>query len=69
MKGEWEYNIKPRFKPGNKTQDYAVAIPAEAFGQGQCSLDDTEKEPFISNGRIQFGEWVDISLTFAEPSC
>jgi hypothetical protein len=52
MKGEWEYAIKPQFKPLNSQKEYIVGIPAEAFGKS--SLDDTSREPYIKNGRIHF---------------
>lgn len=57
MKGEWEYAIKPQFKPTNPNKEYIVAIPAEAFGKSK--LDDTTREPFIKNGRIHFRGYVD----------
>ncbi|KAF2814241.1 actin-like ATPase domain-containing protein [Mytilinidion resinicola] len=60
MKGEWEHAIKPQFMPGNRTKEYIVRIPAEAFGKS--SLDDTSRQPFIKNGRIHFSsphiQWV-----------
>lgn len=55
MKNEWEYGIKPQFKPAQAKKEYIVSLPAEAFrDQGISSLDDTRREPYIKNGRIHF---------------
>lgn len=55
MKNEWEYGIKPRFKPAKARKEYIVSLPAEAFGtRDPSSLDDTRREPYIKNGRIHF---------------
>jgi hypothetical protein len=59
MKGEWEYAIKPQFKPLSTHKEYIVGIPAEAFGKS--SLDDTSREPHIKNGRIHFNGYVAAS--------
>lgn len=53
MKNGWEYGIKPQFKLNNMTTDeYNVAIPAEAF-EGS-DINDSSKKPIIKNGRILF---------------
>jgi hypothetical protein len=55
MKNEWEYGIKPQFKPAKARKEYVVSLPAEAFkGQSSLTLDDTKREPHIKNGRIHF---------------
>ncbi|KUI58335.1 hypothetical protein VP1G_05585 [Cytospora mali] len=63
MKGEWEYGIKSRFKPGDANKEYILKLPPEAFksqGRGESSrlssLDDTSREPIIKAGRIHFKE-------------
>lgn len=52
MKNEWEYAIKPQFKIENTTQEYTVAIPAEAFEGSE--LNDQSVKPYIKGGRIHF---------------
>ncbi|KAJ8110317.1 hypothetical protein ONZ43_g5899 [Nemania bipapillata] len=64
MKGEWEHGIKPQFAPGNKSKEYVVQIPPEAFTNS--SLDDTSREPKIKNGYIHF-RGSDIQETFEGP--
>ncbi|KAK3946034.1 hypothetical protein QBC46DRAFT_370658 [Diplogelasinospora grovesii] len=55
MKNEWEYGIKPQFKPAKVRKEHIVSLPAEAFrDRGPSSLDDTSREPYIKNGRIHF---------------
>ncbi|TRX93941.1 hypothetical protein FHL15_005019 [Xylaria flabelliformis] len=63
MKNEWEYGVKPQFKPGKAGKKYVVSLPAELFGNGNASLNDTRREPHIKNGRIYFSE-DDIKRTF-----
>jgi len=62
MKGEWEYAIKPQFKPLASQKEYIVDVPAEAFGK--TSLDDATREPYIKNGRIHFNGCVTSLLRF-----
>ncbi|KAL2857180.1 hypothetical protein BJY01DRAFT_159458 [Aspergillus pseudoustus] len=53
MKGEWEYAIKPQYRPKpNDNKMYIVSIPAEAF-RGP-SINDESRKPVIKNGRIHF---------------
>ncbi|KAL3465551.1 hypothetical protein BJX64DRAFT_297227 [Aspergillus heterothallicus] len=53
MRGEWEYAIKPQYKPkANDSKMYIVSIPAEAF-RGP-SINDESRKPVIKNGRIHF---------------
>ncbi|KAH6647235.1 hypothetical protein BKA67DRAFT_429649 [Truncatella angustata] len=55
MKNEWEYGIKPQYKPAKLVKEYTVSLPAETFkGQSNSSLDDTTRYPYIKNGRIIF---------------
>ncbi|GAW18679.1 hypothetical protein ANO14919_081600 [Xylariales sp. No.14919] len=63
MKGQWEYGIKPQFKPGKGGKEYPVSLPAEVFSQGNFRLNDTKREPHIKGGRIYFTE-NDIKKTF-----
>ncbi|ROW15713.1 hypothetical protein VPNG_02135 [Cytospora leucostoma] len=63
MKGEWEFGIKSRFKPGNSNKEYILKLPLETFksrGRGESSrasgLDDVSRKPFIKDGRIHFKE-------------
>ncbi|KAI0865570.1 hypothetical protein F4860DRAFT_256850 [Xylaria cubensis] len=63
MKNEWEYGVKPQFKPGKAGKKYIVSLPAELFGNGNASLNDTRREPHIKDGRIYFSE-DDIKRTF-----
>ncbi|KAI1422316.1 hypothetical protein F5Y12DRAFT_786866 [Xylaria sp. FL1777] len=53
MKKEWEYGIKPQFKPGQAGKQYIVSLPAELDVQ---SLNDTKREPHIKDGRIYFAD-------------
>ncbi|KAI0483753.1 hypothetical protein F4859DRAFT_473995 [Xylaria cf. heliscus] len=52
MKDEWEYGIKPQFRPGKTGREYIVELPVEVFDR--CPVDDTKREPYIKNGRIHF---------------
>ncbi|KAI0969940.1 hypothetical protein F4678DRAFT_480682 [Xylaria arbuscula] len=52
MKNEWEYGIKPQYKPGKAKNEYTVALPAELFSQGGLALNDCTKEPHIRGGRM-----------------
>ncbi|KAL2808589.1 hypothetical protein BJX63DRAFT_408776 [Aspergillus granulosus] len=53
MRGEWEYAIKPQYRPReNDNKMYIVSIPAEAF-RGP-SINDESRKPVIKNGRIHF---------------
>jgi hypothetical protein len=54
MKNEWEYGIKPQFKPGKAGKEYIVSLPAEVFSQSTSGLNDMKREPYIKNGRIHF---------------
>ncbi|KAI1746422.1 hypothetical protein F4680DRAFT_401390 [Xylaria scruposa] len=56
MKNEWEYGVKPQFKPGKAGKKYIVSLPADLFRNGNASLNDTRREPHIKDGRIYFSE-------------
>ncbi|OBT67118.1 hypothetical protein VE03_04430 [Pseudogymnoascus sp. 23342-1-I1] len=64
MKNEWEYAIKPQYKPSKEynENDLMVPIPAEAFKGSD--LNDESRKPIIKNGRIHF-ESSDIQKAFA----
>lgn len=53
MKDEWEYAIKPQYKPNDTMRsEYIVSIPAEACSGS--NLNDESRKPVIKNGRIHF---------------
>lgn len=56
MRNEWEYAIKPQYRAGDKSKEYIVAVPAEAFKDG--STNDDSKKPIIKEGRIYFSRYV-----------
>ncbi|KZL84344.1 hsp70 family chaperone [Colletotrichum incanum] len=64
MKKQWETDIKSQFRvEGNKSKDYIVVIPHEAFPVG--SLDDTSRYPIVKDGKIFFRS-SDIQSAFSD---
>ncbi|KAI0452973.1 hypothetical protein F5B21DRAFT_515653 [Xylaria acuta] len=53
MKDEWEYGIKPQFKPGGAVKEYIVSLPAEIV-RSRLNMNDMKRKPYIKNGRIHF---------------
>ncbi|TGJ86878.1 hypothetical protein E0Z10_g1906 [Xylaria hypoxylon] len=64
MKNEWEYGIKPQFRPGKVGKTHIVSLPAELFRETASSLNDTKRKPYIKDGRIHFTD-DDIKKPFA----
>ena len=56
MRREWEYGIKPLFRPGTQSE-YVVSLPAELVinTPGFRSI-NLKREPCIKEGRIHFLE-------------
>ncbi|KAI1272591.1 hypothetical protein F5Y07DRAFT_403302 [Xylaria sp. FL0933] len=54
MKDQWEYGVKPQFRPGRKGKEHIISLPAEMCTNGARDLNDTRRKPHIKNGRIHF---------------
>ncbi|KAI0799127.1 hypothetical protein GGR55DRAFT_684312 [Xylaria sp. FL0064] len=54
MKDQWEYGVKPQFRPGRKGKEHIISLPAEICTNGARDLNDTRRKPYIKNGRIHF---------------
>lgn len=63
MKNEWEYAIKPQYKPSKhyNENDLMVPIPAEAFKGSD--LNDQTRKPVIKNGRIHFERYARLDCS------